>query len=106
MDDDFTAGPWTVFYTYWDNRRERMDLSLTFKAGVVTGSGTDPVGIFSIQGRYDPESNNITWTKTYPGRHDVFYKGCRDNRGIWGTWEIPSSLRGGFHIWPEGHGEG
>ena len=106
MDDDFTSGPWTGFYNYSNGRRERMDLSLTFKQGVVTGGGTDPVGPFTIRGGYDAESNDVYWTKTYVGRHDVFYKGCRDNRGIWGTWEIPSSLRGGFHIWPEGHGEG
>ena len=82
MEEDFTSGPWTGFYTYWNDRRERMDLSLTFRQGVVTGSGPDPVGPFTIQGRYDAESNEIHWTKTYPGRHDVFYKGCRDNRDL------------------------
>ena len=106
VEDDFTSGPWTGFYTYSDSRRERMDLSLTFKQGVVTGSGTDPIGPFTIQGRYDAESNEIHWTKTYLGRHDVFYKGCRDNRGIWGTWELRLAGRGGFHIWPKGQGEG
>jgi hypothetical protein len=106
VEDDFTSGPWTGFYTYSNGRRERMDLSLTFRLGVVTGSGTDPVGPFTIQGRYDPESNEIHWTKTYVGRHDVFYKGCRDNRGIWGTWQIRLSSRGGFHIWPLGQGGG
>ena len=106
VEDDFTSGPWTGFYTYANGHRDRMDLSLTFKQGVVTGSGTDPVGPFSIGGRYDPESNEIHWTKTYLGRHDVFYKGCRDNRGIWGTWELEFGGRGGFHIWPLGQGEG
>ena len=106
VEDDFTSGPWTGFYTYANGRKERMDLSLTFKQGVVTGAGGDPVGPFTLEGRYDAESNEIHWTKTYPGRHDVFYKGCRDNRGIWGTWEIPLIPRGGFHIWPLGQGEG
>lgn len=106
MEDDFTSGPWTGFYTYSTNRRERMDLALSFRQGVVTGSGTDPVGVFTIRGRYDPESNEIHWTKTYPGRHDVFYKGYRDNRGIWGTWQFQFGGSGGFHIWPEGRGEG
>ena len=106
MEDDFTSGPWTGFYIYSNNRRERMDLSLTFKQGVVTGSGIDPVGPFTIQGFYNAESNEVHWTKNYPGRHDVFYKGYRDNRGIWGTWELPWGGRGGFHIWPEGQGEG
>src|SRR5262245_40820864 len=106
MEEDFVSGPWTGFYTYSNDRRERMDLSLTFKQGVVTGSGNDPVGPFTIQGRYDAESNEVYWTKTYIGRHDVFYKGYRDQRGIWGTWEIRLSGRGGFHIWPKGQGEG
>jgi hypothetical protein len=106
VEDDFSSGPWTGFYIYSTRRRERMDLSLTFRQGVVSGAGGDPVGSFSIAGRYDAESNEVRWTKTYPGRHDVFYKGYRDNRGIWGTWEIRPGLTGGFHIWPEGQGEG
>lgn len=34
--------------------------------------------------------------------HDVFYKGFREGKGIWGTWEIRKVGRGGFHIWPLG----
>jgi hypothetical protein len=105
VEDDFSSGPWTGFYIYSNNRRERMDLALTFKEGLVTGSGSDPVGFFTIRGRYDAETNEARWTKTYPGRHDVAYRGYRDARGIWGTWEIRTrfglSTRGGFHIWPE-----
>ena len=33
-------------------------------------------------------------------RHDVFYRGFREGKGIWGTWEILWDARGGFHIWP------
>jgi hypothetical protein len=106
VEGDFSSGPWTGFYTYANGRRERMDLSLTFKQGLVTGAGTDPVGIFTIEGEYDAETNNVFWIKTYPGAHAVFYKGCRDNRGIWGTWSIGSWSHGGFHIWPKGQGEG
>jgi len=106
VEDDFSSGPWTGFYTYSAGHRERMDLSLTFREGAVSGAGTDPVGPFMILGRYDPESNEVHWTKSYLGAHSVFYKGCRDNRGIWGTWEIHPGLTGGFHIWPKGQGEG
>jgi hypothetical protein len=105
MEDDFTSGPWTGFYVYEDDRRERMDLSLAFREGSVTGSGNDPIGPFSIRGRYDAGKNEVWWTKTYFGSHDVFYKGYRDNRGIWGTWEIHACGSGGFHIWPRGEGE-
>jgi hypothetical protein len=106
MEDEFTSGPWTGFYTYPDGRRERMDLSLSFREGVVSGAGRDPVGPFDIRGRYDAETKGVYWIKTYLGRHSVFYKGCRDPRGIWGTWEIAPFWRGGFHIWPEGGGPG
>lgn len=40
------------------------------------------------------------WTKTYVGRHDVFYKGFREGKGIWGTWEYWKLSSGGFKIWP------
>ena len=36
----------------------------------------------------------------------VFYCGFRESKGIWGTWEILSDIRGGFHIWPRAHSEG
>ena len=37
--------------------------------------------------------------QTYPGRHSVSYRGFREGKGIWGTWEL-GAYRGGFHIWP------
>jgi hypothetical protein len=82
-----------------------MDLSLSFRAGIVDGRGNDPVGPFTLRGRYDAEKNEVWWTKTY-ATHDVFYTGFRDSRGIWGTWDIRSIARGGFHIWPQGQGGG
>jgi hypothetical protein len=47
------------------------------------------------------------WTKSYVGRHKVYYNGFNEGKGIWGTWDIPGGLfhrhvHGGFHIWPEG----
>ncbi len=101
------SGPWRGFYTYsaLENRKERMDLALSFAHGQIRGIGNDPVGVFQIRGRYDPESGECTWTKFYPGQHDVFYRGFYEGRGIWGTWEIGEAWRGGFHIWPKGEGE-
>ncbi len=106
MEDEYTSGPWCGFYTYAGGRRERMDLSLTFREGALTGAGSDPVGRFSLRGGYAPGTGEVWWTKTYPGSHDVFYRGFRDARGIWGTWEIHAASTGGFHIWPEGSDEG
>lgn len=106
MEDDFTSGPWTGFYIEWNGRRDRVDLSLAFKEGRVTGNGASPVGLFSLAGRYDPEANEMNATVTYPGSHETFIKGYRDNRGLWGLWEIPGDSTGGFHIWPLGQGHG
>ncbi len=77
-----------------------MDLDLTFANGNMTGSGSDNIGPFSIKGRYDPGNQECYWTKSYLGAHDVFYRGFREGKGIWGTWEIGIFGRGGFHIWP------
>jgi hypothetical protein len=183
VEDEFTSGPWTGFYIYSNGRRERMDLSLSFREGRLSGVGRDPVGdftsqrerdqaatmqrilgrkpknldlfikrssrplpetsarraaaqscrdilmsggrmvaaltprqttscgrfspgTFTSQGGYDPERGDVYWTKTYPGRHDIFYKSIRDARGIWGTGQIRDFSTGGFHIRPEGQGEG
>ena len=36
----------------------------------------------------------------------MFYRGFREGKGIWGTWEITIRDHGGFHIWPRQAGEG
>lgn len=103
----FPSGPWVGFYSYCSPAdKHRMDLHLTFATGRMTGDGNDDVGRFVIAGRYDAESLECYWTKNYPGSHDVFYRGFREGKGIWGTWELTSDCRGGFHIWPRGSGEG
>ena len=104
MDDDlFPSGPWTGFYNYTGPEdRHRMDLHLTFANRAMTGDGSDDIGRFVIRGRYETNSRECWWTKTYPGSHHVSYHGFRDGNGIWGTWEIPPWSKGGFHIWPRG----
>ena len=80
-----------------------MDLGLTFANGGISGEGNDDVGLFFISGRFDVSTlptAECYWTKTYAGAHNVFYHGFREGKGIWGTWEISSDARGGFHIWP------
>jgi len=83
-----------------------MDLSLSFANGTMSGDGNDDVGRFVIKGRYDTASRECYWTKTYIGTHDVFYRGFREGKGIWGTWEISNFSHGGFHIWPRHIDEG
>src|SRR5438105_15877756 len=82
--------------------RHMMEMDLTFRNGSLTGEGRDWVGRFRMRGRYSTEDGKCYWTKRYLGRHDVFYEGYNEGKGIWGTWEIRSFDRGGFHIWPEG----
>jgi len=102
----FPSGPWTGFYNYYPGDRRRMELHLTFANGVLSGEGADDIGRFLIQGRYDAASLECHWTKSYLGAHDVFYRGFREGKGIWGTWEIRNDSRGGFHIWPRQASEG
>lgn len=103
--DLFPSGPWTGFYNYRPGgTRHHMDLDLKFESGIVTGTGRDDVGRFFIDGVYNAETLECTWVKTYPGSHEVYYRGFREGRGIWGTWEINAHNHGGFHIWPRGAG--
>lgn len=106
MDDTlFPSGPWTGFYNYRPGDRHRMDLALTFANGLMSGDGTDDIGRFLIKGRYDAANRECYWTKSYIGAHDVYYRGFREGKGIWGTWEITIQQHGGFHIWPKAVGE-
>src|SRR5262249_53943707 len=82
-----------------------MDLQLTFANGNLNGDGGDDIGPFLIRGRYDAKELECRWTKTYLGGHDVYYRGFREGKGIWGTWEIGLHGHGGFHIWPRRAGE-
>jgi hypothetical protein len=107
-DPRFPSGPWTGFFLQpLIPGRHRMELRLTFHNGTLTGDGRDWVGPFLLRGRYSLADGRCHWTKRYLGKHDVFYQGYNEGKGIWGVWEIPPSevsthQRGGFHIWPEG----
>ena len=105
-DPRFPSGPWTGFFLQpLLPGRHLMELRLTFRSGTLTGEGRDWVGLFVVRGRYELDNGRCYWTKRYLGKHDVFYRGYNEGKGIWGTWEIPSFGRGGFHIWPENMGD-
>ena len=78
-----------------------MDLVLTFADHTVSGEGSDDIARFIVTGRFDETNGECYWTKTYIGGHDVYYRGFREGKGIWGLWELPNES-GGFHIWPRG----
>ncbi len=105
-DPRFPSGPWVGFFLQKERPgKHLMELRLTFQAGNMQGEGRDWVGPFLIKGRYDLADGKCYWTKKYLGKHDVFYQGYNEGKGIWGTWEIGELQRGGFHIWPEGLGD-
>jgi hypothetical protein len=83
-----------------------MELHLSFANGLVSGEGRDDIGVFLIKGRYEAATGECYWTKSYVGAHDVYYRGFREGKGIWGTWEITIRDHGGFRIWPRTAGEG
>lgn len=106
MDPRFPSGPWMGYFLQRAlPGRQRMEMQLTFRNGALSGEGRDWVGAFVMRGRYAVEDGTCHWTKRYLGKHDVFYKGYNEGKGIWGVWEISESYcqdRGGFHIWPKG----
>ena len=105
-DPRFPSGPWTGFFLQKAiPGRHMMELRLTFQNGNMTGDGRDWVGQFLIDGQYQTSDGKCLWTKKYVGKHDVFYPGFNEGKGIWGVWEIGELMRGGFHIWPEGLGD-
>src|SRR5437016_5729346 len=100
----FPSGPWTGYFLHY-GRKGMMELHITFLNGSLSGEGRDYVGPFVLRGRNDLSDGKCYWTKRYLGKHDVFYQGYNEGKGIWGTWEISAYIgggRGGFHIWPKG----
>ena len=111
-DPRFPSGPWVGFFLQkLIPGRHTMELRLTFHDGGMQGEGRDWVGPFHVKGRYDLADGKCYWTKKYVGKHDVFYQGYNEGKGIWGVWEISTHryrgdlARGGFHIWPEAMGD-
>src|SRR4051812_1930084 len=88
-DPRFPSGPWVGFFLQPVlPGRHMMDLHLVFRHGSLTGEGRDWVGKFLVRGKYTVEDGKCYWTKRYVGKHDVFYAGFNEGKGIWGTWEI------------------
>ncbi len=123
MDPFLPSGAWDGFYCYRENpNQHQMEITLSFKNGVVAGSGVDDVASFTWKGAYDLKTYKVYMTKFYK-THKVYYKGDIDENGIWGTWKLNTSnqsfpedinpffvqaynylCNGGFHIWPSKQG--
>jgi hypothetical protein len=107
-DSRFPSGKWVGFFLQkLVPGRHQMELLLTFRQGTMTGEGRDWVGEFIVRGKYDTSDGRCHWSKRYVDKHDVYYEGFNEGKGIWGHWEIAATREyprqhGGFHIWPEG----
>ena len=105
-DPRFPSGKWVGFFV--DKRlpgKHQMEITITFAAGRMTGSGRDKVGSFTFDGEYDVTDGKCEWVKQYVKAHAIDYSGFNEGKGIWGTWKLHwqgLSYTGGFHIWPEG----
>lgn len=101
-DPRFPSGAWTGFFLQEiiPPGRHWMEMELTFQDGRFWGEGRDRVGPFLFQGRYHLDDGHCIFVKTYPGRHEVFYDGYNEGKGIWGGWRTLPDFHGGFHIWP------
>jgi hypothetical protein len=95
------SGPWSGYYAYGHGGpQHRMNLGLTFSPdGKMSGEGIDDIAPFTIDGIFDPPTNQANWTKSYVGKHNVEYHGVYDQRSICGNWTLPTSM-GDFCIWP------
>src|SRR5947209_13461293 len=88
-DPRFPSGPWTGFFLQRGlPGKHHMELILTFRQGQMTGEGRDWVGEFFVRGKYDTADGRCHWTKRYVDKHDVYYEGFNEGKGIWGHWEI------------------
>lgn len=108
-DPRFPSGKWIGFYLmpHTGAKRHQTELTLSFAGGKMSGQGRDQVGKFVCEGRYDVADGRAVWMKRYIGKHDVYYQGYNEGKGIWGVWTIPDPIpsKGGFHIWPEYMGD-
>ena len=96
------TGQWNGFYIEsHQERRGWMHQYLEFNDGELKGEGTDYVGPWTLQGKYDLRELKCAWIKSYVGKHDVTYRGTISKTGITGIWDIRELLTGSFHIWPQ-----
>ncbi len=110
QDFRFPSGKWTGFFIQKNPPlgKQWMDLLCTFNGGILSATGNDVVGSFVFNGAYDLITGVCKWNKIYVGNKlPVYYEGYNEGKGIWGTWllemkENQTTLKGGFHIWPEG----
>eukprot|EP00929_Paragymnodinium_shiwhaense_P015734 TRINITY_DN123834_c0_g1_i1.p1 TRINITY_DN123834_c0_g1~~TRINITY_DN123834_c0_g1_i1.p1 ORF type:complete len:305 (+),score=18.90 TRINITY_DN123834_c0_g1_i1:58-915(+) len=119
------SGSWKGYYNQYGRRWNVSTFELVFDAEnrTVTGSGTDAIGRYSIDGKVSADGRRLAFSKQYhintradDGRlnfaenrgHVVHYRGASESgrlaQGYKGTWyiDIPDGYhgKGAFHLWP------
>ena len=92
----------TVWKGYYEQKGQRHEMLIPNFAAApcrpIVGSGRDHVGTYEIVGHV-AKNLDVTFTKQYHNLHLVkFYGRFNDGKCIDGTWEIPGSATGKFHI--------
>jgi len=98
-DPRFVSGRWIGFYLQPQIHYGRcwMQLFLRFSEGKIQGDGRDIAGSFFLRGKYNLESAEVWFHKTYNDWH-VYYKGRYARKAISGIWYLPVDS-GDFVVW-------
>jgi hypothetical protein len=90
-------GNWYGYYIDGgNNSSELMLLNLKQNNTQITGSGTDNVGTFTIQGKLSAD-NSISFVKSYPTQSWT-YNGWKEGRDIYGAWGNAGQPSGGTFL--------
>lgn len=106
MDSEALSGSYSGFYFYGQSSGtgHEMNTTLSFADnGVITGSGSDDIGVFQFKGNWNKASQHIQMTKTYSS-HTVAYEGNYSQQSkqviISGSWVLSGfiTLQGSFTL--------
>jgi len=92
----FQSGKWGGFYA-GSGQYSNVSMNLTMQGGVISGSGSDQVGFFTVQGTYNSNDLSCSWNKSYAGS-TVIYTGTLSGQTITGTWYFPGNASGNFQL--------
>lgn len=117
------SGTWRGYYNQYGRDHSLCDFSLQFEDGLVSGTGVDNVGHYTITGVYGGPGGRIAFAKEYQAGstnesgvenrvenlgHLAEYRaepaGPELGQGLKGTWYVKTHSytgSGGFHLWPD-----
>merc|ERR1712226_641542 len=94
--------PWWSGWFEQNGQQNPIEFGLSVNGNLVTGSGADGVGCFSVHGNYNQGNGHMNFTKYYYGAHTVQYTGqhhqAHGGATIDGHWSIPGQQQEKFHL--------